>query len=77
MNVAASMTKWVVGVCVAVALLSGCGSAASRKAGYIVEGQKYFSAGRYDKARVEFSNAAQIDPKDATVRFWLGRVAEK
>ncbi len=29
------------------------------------------------KARVEFSNAAQIDPKDAEVRFLLGQVAEK
>ena len=71
------MIRWAVGACIAVAVLSGCGTAASRKAGYTAEGQKYFAAGRYDKARVEFGNAAQIDPKDATVRYWLGRVAEK
>jgi tetratricopeptide (TPR) repeat protein len=58
-------------------LLSGCGSAQSRKAGYIARGQQYFSGGRFEKARVEFSNAAQIDPKDGDVRFRLGQVAEK
>jgi tetratricopeptide (TPR) repeat protein len=59
------------------ALLVACGSAQSRKAGYIRHGQEYLAAGNYDKARVEFSNAAQIDPKDATVRYLLGQVAER
>lgn len=71
------LTRLVVSLCIVAALLCGCGSAASRKAGYIAHGQQYFAAGRYDKARVEFSNAAQIDPKDAQVRYLLGQVAEK
>jgi tetratricopeptide (TPR) repeat protein len=67
----------LVGVVLMTALLTACGSAQSRKAGYIRHGQEYLAAGNYDKARVEFSNAAQIDPKDATVRYLLGQVAEK
>lgn len=67
----------VAGVCLVAALAAACGSAASRKASYIAHGQQYLAAGHYDKARVEFSNAAQIDPKDAQVRYLLGQVAEK
>jgi Tfp pilus assembly protein PilF len=65
------------GVVLSTTLLAACGSAQSRKAGYIRHGQEYLAAGNYDKARVEFSNAAQIDPKDATVRYLLGQVSEK
>jgi tetratricopeptide (TPR) repeat protein len=67
----------LLGVLLSTALLAACGSAQSRKEGYIRHGQEYLAAGNYDKARVEFSNAAQIDPKDATVRYLLGQVAEK
>jgi tetratricopeptide (TPR) repeat protein len=66
----------IVGICITAAVLSACG-AASRKAGFIAHGQQYFARGRYDKASVEFRNAAQIDPKDAQVRYLLGQVAEK
>jgi tetratricopeptide (TPR) repeat protein len=65
------------GVCVATVLLCACGNAQSRKSSYIAHGKSYFAAGNYDKARVEFSNAAQIDPKDAEAHFLLGQVDEK
>src|SRR5580692_206386 len=68
---------WIAGALITAALLSACGSAQSRKAAYIAHGQQYFDVGNYDKARVELRNAAQIDPKDAQVRYLLGRVAEK
>lgn len=64
-------------VCALAVSLSACGSAQSRKARYIQHGQEYYNAHNYDKARVEFRNAAQIDPKDAQVRYLLGQVAEK
>jgi tetratricopeptide (TPR) repeat protein len=57
--------------------LSGCGSAQTRKAKYLQHGQEYLSAANFDKARVEFRNAAQIDPKDAQVHYFLAQVAEK
>jgi tetratricopeptide (TPR) repeat protein len=72
-------TRWccLVGTLAVTLLLCACGNAQSRKAGYVQHGQTYFAAGNYDKARLEFRNAAQIDPKDPEVRFMLGRVAEK
>jgi len=68
---------WFTLAWVAVALLCACGTAQSRKANYIAHGKVYFAAANYDKARVEFSNAVQIDPKDGEARFLLGQVAEK
>ena len=69
-------------ICLAIALtlalpLDACGSAQSRKAAYVQHGREYLAAANYDKARVEFRNAAQIDPKDAEVSYLLGEVAEK
>ncbi len=71
-------SRWLIGVLlVATALLGACGSAESRKAAYIEHGKRYLAAGNYDKARVEFGNASQIDPRDAEVHYLLGEVAEK
>jgi tetratricopeptide (TPR) repeat protein len=62
---------------VVTGILCACSSAQSRKASYIAHGKAYYASENYDKARVEFSNAAQIDPRDAEPRFMLGQVAEK
>jgi tetratricopeptide (TPR) repeat protein len=70
-------TPWLVGALLATAVLSACGSAESRKARYVQHGKDYLAASNYDKARVEFRNAAQIDPNDADVRYLLGQVAER
>jgi tetratricopeptide (TPR) repeat protein len=58
-------------------VLSGCSSAQSRKASYVAHGKAYYAAANYTKARLEFSNAAQIDPNDAEARLMLGQIAEK
>src|SRR5580704_8829518 len=57
--------------------LCACSGAASRKASYLAHGRAYLASANYAKARIEFSNAAQIDPKDPEARFLLGQVAEK
>lgn len=57
--------------------LVACGNAQSRKDSYVAHGRRYLAAGNYDKARIEFANAAQIEPKDSGIRFLLGQVAEK
>jgi tetratricopeptide (TPR) repeat protein len=74
-----NLTRWscLILAVGSISMLTGCGNAQSRKSGYIQHGQKYYAAGNYDKARLEFRNALQIDPKDPELRFLLGQVAEK
>jgi tetratricopeptide (TPR) repeat protein len=43
----------------------------------MAHGSAYYASADYEKARVEFSNAAQIDPTDTRARLMLGQVAEK
>ncbi len=67
----------VVGLAIGLALLAACSGTAARKAHYIDRGQAYLAEGKLDKARVEFSNALQIDPNDAKARYFAGLIAEK
>ncbi|HKQ83825.1 MAG TPA: tetratricopeptide repeat protein [Steroidobacteraceae bacterium] len=66
-----------VSLALALTHTAGCTGAEQRKAHYIEKGEQYFAAANYEKARVEFSNALQIDPKDATAQYDAGRTAEK
>jgi tetratricopeptide (TPR) repeat protein len=61
---------------VVVTLLSGCGGSEERKAEYLERGRKYFEEKNYDKAKVEFKNVLQIDPKTAKPYFYLGQIEE-
>ena len=58
-------------------MLTGCGGAETRKGEHMQRGQEYFTAGNWEKARVEFRNALQVTPDDAEARFMNARVAEK
>ena len=64
-------------MCLAAALLSGCGGAAARKQAYVAKGKEYLAQRNYEKARIEFRNALQIAPNDPELRFDSGLVAEK
>jgi predicted Zn-dependent protease len=69
--------RWVCAALLITGFLYGCSGAQSRKASYIAHGKVLLASGDYDKARVEFRNAAQIDPTDIEARLLLGQVAEK
>ena len=63
--------------CILLVLLVGCGGADERKDAYLAKGRELFAAGNYEKARLEFKNAVQIQPKDAEARFALAETLEK
>jgi tetratricopeptide (TPR) repeat protein len=71
--------RWIAALSLALVLglAAGCGGAKARVAGHLERGQEYLANGNYEKARVEFRNALQIDPRNAEARFLSGQVAER
>ncbi|MGH8548530.1 MAG: tetratricopeptide repeat protein, partial [Methylococcales bacterium] len=61
---------------VLITILTGCEDAEQKKAKYMGRGERYLSDKNYEKARVEFKNVLQIDPKNADGSFLLGRTEE-
>jgi len=57
-------------------VLTGCGGAEERKAEHLERGKKYLAERNFDKAKVEFKNVLQIDPKVASPYFYLGQIEE-
>ncbi len=64
-------------VIVLIQLLSSCGGAEDRKASYFKRGMELYEQGNYVKAKLEFKNVLQIDPKDAEAHFMFGQIMEK
>jgi tetratricopeptide (TPR) repeat protein len=58
-------------------VLSACGGSDDRKAKYFEKAETLFDAGEFEKARLEYKNVLQIDPKDIPARYKLGLVLEK
>jgi tetratricopeptide (TPR) repeat protein len=58
-------------------LLAACGGAEDRKTAYLNKGQALFDEGNFEKARLEFKNVLQIDPKDLKARYALAQTLEK
>jgi len=58
-------------------LLISCGGAEDRKANYFNRGMELYDQGNYVKAKLEFKNVLQIDPKDAEAHFMFGQIMEK
>lgn len=57
--------------------LVGCDGAENKKADYFEKAEQWFVEADYEKTRVELQNVLQIDPKDISARFLLGRALEK
>ena len=51
--------------------LSGC-SQEAKKERHLRRAEKYFTAGQFQEAIIEYKNVVQIDPKDALARYKLG-----
>lgn len=64
-------------VIVLIQLLSSCGGAEDRKASYFKRGMELYEQGNYVKAKLEFKNVLQIDPKDAEAHYMFGQIMEK
>ena len=57
--------------------LSGCGGKEERKAEHMAKGKAYLEQADYEKARIEFKNVLQIDPKNADAYYMSGLLEEK
>ncbi len=71
------MRRGTLAVFVMTTVLVACGGAAARKAGYLAKGQEYLAAHDFEKARLEFRNALQLDPNDAEASFLAGEASER
>jgi len=58
-------------------LLVSCGNSVEQKNKHLDKGVSYLEGNELDKARVEFKNALQIDPKFAQAYYYMGQLEEK
>ncbi len=74
-------TRTSAGRCLILALVSivlvGCGAAKERKAVHLQRGLDMLHSGQIEKARIEFINCLQIDPRDVDARYGLAEVFER
>lgn len=64
-------------ICLSVLQLSACTDVEDNKARYFKRGMEFYEQGNYTKARLEFKNVLQIDPKDAQGYYMFALVEEK
>jgi len=64
-------------VSILVFSLLACGGAEERKAKYLEKGKAYLEENNLDKAKIEFKNVLQIDPKFAEAYYYMGLLEEK
>ena len=63
--------RWIAGVCLALVVVSGCSSAASRKAKAYAEGNAALEKKQYPEAILAYRNAIKIDPRYGEARYKL------
>lgn len=57
-------------------LLTACNGADGRKVEFMERGNQFYAQENYDKARLEFKNVLQIDPKNVEALYQLGQLDE-
>src|SRR5690242_16135905 len=72
MNARTESRRWLT-LCLAAVTLAGC-SPAAKKARALERADRYFKAGDYDKAKIEYMRALRVDGKDARAYQQLGAI---
>lgn len=67
----------ILAVLVISLIVAGCGGPDQKKLKFYNKGKVLYEKGDYVKARLEFKNAAQIDPKYSDAYYMLGLTALK
>lgn len=67
----------VVGCALLAMLFAGCSGGETRKRNFIAQGESFMAERNWEKARLEFRNALQIDPQDTRVQYLAGQAAER
>ena len=62
----------IVSIVLLAVILAACGSPDQKKAKFFEKGKTLYEKGDYVKARLEFKNAIQIDPKFSEAYYMLG-----
>ena len=72
------MKRLILLVCIAFlsASMVSCGSQEEKKMKFLEKGKTLYEQGDYVKARLEFKNALQIDPKFADGYDWMGMIRQ-
>lgn len=63
--------------CLLMGTMASCGSSEDSAAGFVESGKQLVAEGKIDKARLEFKNAIQIDPRMAEPFYQLALLDEK
>ena len=67
------MNKFVIVLVCVVLVISGCGGADSRKEKYLQSGNEHYFQDDCNKAKLDYKNALQIDPKSVDGLVGLAR----
>lgn len=67
---------WIAAAIGATAMLAACSNADGRKAEFMQRGNQFYAQENYDKARLEYKNVLQIDPKHVEALYQLGLLEE-
>src|SRR5438309_3621028 len=70
-----SSSKFVASAVLLVTILStnGC-TAQMRKARYAAEAERYFKAGQYDEAKIEYQKLLRLDPRNSVAYARMGQM---
>jgi tetratricopeptide (TPR) repeat protein len=71
-----NIAVWAVALVVAVSVCA-CSSMEEKRDKFQASGQALYQQGDYVRARLQFQNALQIDPKFTTAYLWLGKTELK